>query len=44
VYCEAELDGQWIALDPTADGRGGLQLAGLDWRNPAAGEWIYKIF
>ena len=44
VYCEAELDGHWIALDPTADGRGGLQLAGLDWRNPAAGEWIYKIF
>lgn len=44
VYCEALLDGRWIALDPTADGRGGVQLAGLDWRNPAQAEWTYRIF
>lgn len=44
VYCEAALNGAWIALDPTADGNGGLQLAGLDWRNPAQSEWIYRIF
>lgn len=44
VYCEAFLYGKWLALDPTADGRGGLAVAGLDWRNPASGEWTYTIF
>lgn len=44
VYCEVMIDGKWIALDPTADGRGGLTQAGVGWRNPARAEWIYRIF
>lgn len=44
VYCETLINGHWIALDPTADGRGGLTLAGVGWRNPARAEWIYRIF
>lgn len=44
VYIEVENEGRWIALDPTADGSKGIALATLNWRNPAASEWIYKIF
>lgn len=44
VYCEVLINGNWIALDPTADGRGGLPLADVGWRNLARGEWIYRIF
>lgn len=44
VYCEALLNGQWMALDPTADGQGGMALAGVNWRNPAQSEWIFNIF
>lgn len=44
VYCETLLNGQWLALDPTADGQQGLQLAGVNWRNPAHSEWTYRIF
>lgn len=44
VYVEFERSGQWVALDPTADGLGGLPLAGVGWRNPAPCEWVYLIF
>lgn len=44
VYCEALVNGEWVALDPTADGQQGLHLAGVNWRNPAHSEWTYRIF
>jgi hypothetical protein len=44
VYIEVERSGQWIALDPTADGQSGLELASVGWRNPTGCEWIYQIF
>jgi len=44
VYVEAWCNGEWLALDPTADGWHGMHLAQIDWRNPAKQEWIYKIF
>lgn len=44
VYLEVERSGQWIALDPTADGQSGLELASPGWRNPTGCEWIYQIF
>lgn len=44
VYVEVERSGQWIALDPTADGQSGLELASVGWRNPTGCEWIYQIF
>ncbi len=44
VYVEVARGGEWLALDPTADGTPGIQLAPIGWRNPAASEWIYKIF
>lgn len=44
VYVEVERSGQWIALDPTADGQSGLALASPGWRNPTGCEWIYQIF
>ena len=44
VYLEVERSGQWVALDPTADGQSGLELATVGWRNPTGCEWIYQIF
>lgn len=44
VYIEVERSGQWVALDPTADGQSGLELASVGWRNPTGCEWIYQIF
>jgi transglutaminase-like putative cysteine protease len=32
VYVEVWLDGQWIALDPTGDGRDGRPFAAMGWR------------
>lgn len=46
VYVEAWSDeaGDWIALDPTADGLHGRPRGVAGWRNPAAVEWTYRIF
>jgi len=44
VYCEAQVNGRWVALDPTADGRGGVPLGSVDWRNPTTAEWTFRIF
>jgi hypothetical protein len=44
VYLEVERSGQWVALDPTADGQSGLELASVGWRNPTGCEWIHQIF
>lgn len=34
VYCEASVNGEWIALDPTADGHRGTIVANPGWRQP----------
>jgi hypothetical protein len=47
VYVEVWTDGQWLALDPTADGQEGRPLADVGWRQalPAGGiETPYTIF
>ncbi len=46
VYLEAlnERTGEWVALDPTADGQSGRLLAPVGWRNQALTESYYAIF
>ena len=48
VYVEVEMGaGDWIALDPTADGQGGRPLGGVGWRQalPLDGvEFVQPIF
>lgn len=47
VYVEAYVDGQWVALDPTADGKDGRPLGDVGWRNqlPQGGtETPFNIF
>jgi hypothetical protein len=47
VYVEANIDGQWVALDPTADGKDGRPYAVVGWRQalPVGGiETPYPIF
>jgi hypothetical protein len=47
VYVEANLDGQWVALDPTADGKDGRPFSSVGWfqRLPDGGfETTYTIF
>lgn len=47
VYIEVNKDGEWVALDPTADGQNGRPLGGVGWRQvlPAFGvEMVYPIF
>lgn len=44
VYLETETPRGWLALDPTADGHGGVIRAAPGWRNPTGQEWIYQIW
>lgn len=47
VYVQALLDGQWVSLDPTADGRDGRPLGDMGWSQqlPEGGrETPYTIF
>jgi len=47
VYVEAYLSGQWVALDPTADGKDGRPLGDVGWSQqlPSGGiETSYPIF
>ncbi len=44
VYVQVLNAGQWLNLDPTADGKTGLPLAGLGWSNSAKSQWSYTIF
>jgi hypothetical protein len=47
VYVEANLDGQWVALDPTADGKDGRPFSNVGWfqRLPDGGfETAYTVF
>lgn len=47
VYVQALLDGQWVSLDPTADGRDGRPLGDVGWSQtlPQGGiETTYIIF
>lgn len=47
VYVQARLDGQWVSLDPTADGQAGRPLGDVGWSQqlPESGiETPYSIF
>ena len=47
VYLQARLDGQWVSLDPTADGKGGRPLGDVGWAQvlpEGATETTYPIF
>jgi hypothetical protein len=44
VYVQVLIGGQWLNLDPTADGKAGLPLAGPGWSNQAKSQWSYTIF
>jgi transglutaminase-like putative cysteine protease len=44
VYLETDAGRGWVALDPTADGHGGVVRAAPGWRNPTRSEWIYQIW
>lgn len=47
VYVEADVGGDWVALDPTADGQEGRPFGDVGWRQalPASGvEFVQPIF
>lgn len=44
VYLEYWDGGEWVALDPTGDGKNGRKLAAMGWRQPALEESTYEIF
>lgn len=47
VYLQAQIDGQWVSLDPTADGKDGRPLGGIGWSQtlPVGGaETPHSIF
>lgn len=47
VYVQAYIDGQWVSLDPTADGHEGRPLGDIGWSQAlpeGAGEMPYTIF